>query len=505
MVFTLFVFLLLFMWQKMQGRLAIAFKMALSVFAYALPVVAILFLVFPRINFEKAEYGFSDILTKRSGHNGRMSLGSDALLVPSSQVIMELYFTKPLLKSEDLYFRGTVLYVDNNQEFLPLPPYLQHRLASKERASALGRPIAYDVTLYPHDEKWLYALDIPLSTPKKSQLLDDYTLVHDTKIKKSFRYNMRSFMEYRLDAPLSVEVKNAALQVDESRDPQSAAVAKKLRVGNDEETLTNVANYFLSLGLTYTLKPDPFDKKRPIDSFLQENKKGYCVHFAAAFTYMARIAGLPTRVVTGFRTNSDKALGNYLVVREYDSHAWVEVYLKKSGWRRVETTALAKYVERDAFEQLGEPTTALGRFLQESNLRFMYVKYLIETWILEYSRIKQMDILEKLLNSKVYLLKALFSFLVLVLLSVTLALFMGQRKAINSTRRLMTPLLNRLEKEGYVKKSSESMHHFLKRLPEQYDLEIIREIDLLYHQLRYAKEVDEEGRRRLKACIKKLH
>ncbi len=504
MVFTLFVFLLLFLWQKMQGELATAFKMALSVFAYALPIVAILFLVFPRINFEKAEYGFSDILTKRSGHNGRMSLGSDALLVPSSQVIMEVYFKKPLTKGRDLYFRGTVLYQDKDTAFLPLAKSAQHPLRQSETATHLAEPVDYDVTLYPHDERWLYGLDIPVVKPEKSQLLEDYTLVADKKVKKSLRYSVRSYMQYQMNAPLRKEIKKAALQIDLHRDEVSAKIAKSLHSKNDVETLNKLAAYFRSLGLTYTLKPDTFDTLRPIDSFLQENKKGYCVHFAAAFTYMARAAGLPARVVTGFRSNSDAALGNYLVVREYDAHAWVEVYLKKQGWRRVETTALAQYMDKDVMEQLGVPTTVLGRLLHESNLRFMYVKYIIETWVLEYSRMKQMEILKNLLSSNSYLIKAILYLLLFVMVSIGFAIYISGVKSTHTLLKLMQPLFKTLQKEGLQKRPTESMHHFFKRAEKFYDAQWLEQIDLLYQRLRYGEVIDAEDEKRLQKELKVL-
>ncbi len=388
MVFVLFLFLLLFVWNKMNSSLYDALKVSLSIFAYSLPIVALLFLVFPRISFEKADYGFRDELVKRSGHNGQMSLGSDALLVPSNQVIMEVYFDERLPKGRELYFRGTTLYVDSNDSFRELQSSYKEPLTPKSRAIELSESIDYKVTLYPHSEKWLYTLDIPNASPPKSTLFDDYTVVSEKKIDKVYRYALKSYLSYTMNAPIRKEIRDASLQVDESRDIISAQVARTLVAPSDTETLKNLTAYFQSLDLEYTLKPDPLDKERPIDSFLQGSKKGYCVHFAAAFTYMARVAKLPTRIVTGFMINTDEALENYLVVREYTAHAWVEVYLKSQGWVRVETTAFAKRFDADTLQNLDtSELTQTEKFLRYTNLRFMYVKYVIETWILEYSRV----------------------------------------------------------------------------------------------------------------------
>lgn len=502
MVFVLFIFLLLFLWQKMQGSLEEVLKMALSIFAFSLPVVALLFLVFPRISFEKADYGFKDDQLKHIGHNGKMSLGSDALLVPSSAVVMELYFQKPLPKATPLYFRGSTLYRDQNDLFLPLAKSLKKPLTTKRRAKVEGEKIVYDVTLYAHDQRWLYTLDVPIKIPPKSTLYDDYTLEAKEKISKDYRYTVESYTHYRMDAPITEAIKEAALQIDLHRDPISASVAKEFREKRDEARLDALKTYFRSLHLQYSLHPNPLDPKRPIDSFLQESKVGYCVHFAAAFTYMARAANLPARVVTGYMLNGSEALDRYLVVREYSAHAWVEVYLQNQGWVRVETTDFAKgaatLVARASDAGV---RTGWRLFLYESNLRFMYTKYLIERWILEYSRVKQMDILDKLLHNSAYLFTFLFYAFLLLFVSVVFAMLLKRQGCPDELLCALRPLLKTAQKKGMGKKSTESMHAFLMRINSVLDKGKIKEIDTLYHKIKYARQHEAEDIKRFKALI----
>ena len=52
-----------------------------------------------------------------------------------------------------------------------------------------------------------------------------------------------------------------------------------------------------------------------------------------------RAAGIPARVVTGYQGGYFNQLGNYLVVRQSDAHAWSEVWLGARGWVRVDPTA----------------------------------------------------------------------------------------------------------------------------------------------------------------------
>ncbi|WP_345974515.1 DUF3488 and transglutaminase-like domain-containing protein [Sulfurimonas sp. HSL3-7] len=501
-VFTLFVFMLLLVWSKMHTPLYDALKMALTLFAYALPVVALLFLVFPRISFEKAVYGFHDDFVKKSGHNGVMSLGSDAAMNLSSQVLMEVYFENGLPKEKGLYFRGTTLYVDRNDSFRQLPDRLKKPLAAGRKAIATGGRVAYSITLYPHNEKWLYALDIPASSPPKSTLLDDYTIVSDKKIDKRYRYEMHSDLSYLMNAPLRKEIREASLRFYGKRDAISSERARQLVAPRDKQTLENIAAYFRSLNLVYTLKPDHLDKKRPVDSFLYESKKGYCVHFAAAFAYMARASGLPARVVTGFLVNPNEALENYLVVRESDAHAWVEVYLQEKGWTRVETTAFAERIEGDVLQRLGVEGSNTGqKWLKRLNLHLMYLKYVIETWILEYSRVKQMEILHALINSSTYLVAFIVNGILFTALSIGVAIFVSARRCHDRVLCILRPLMKHAEKSGLEKQPNESMHDFLCRLKEKVNADMIDEIDLLYHKIKYAKKYETEDIAQLKKIV----
>ncbi len=52
-----------------------------------------------------------------------------------------------------------------------------------------------------------------------------------------------------------------------------------------------------------------------------------------------RAAGVPARVVTGYQGGDINPVGNYLIVRQSDAHAWAEVWLKGRGWVRVDPTA----------------------------------------------------------------------------------------------------------------------------------------------------------------------
>ena len=80
------------------------------------------------------------------------------------------------------------------------------------------------------------------------------------------------------------------------------------------------------------------DSMDVVAKFLEE-KAGYCVHFAAAMTVMARELGIPARVVVGYQPG-DRVAGeaDTFEVTSHDLHSWPELYFPGAGWTRFEPT-----------------------------------------------------------------------------------------------------------------------------------------------------------------------
>lgn len=72
--------------------------------------------------------------------------------------------------------------------------------------------------------------------------------------------------------------------------------------------------------------------------WLDSGQPGHCELFAGAFTLLARTAGHPTRVVTGYLGGDWNGYENYYMVRNRHAHAWVEVFSGRGHWFRVDPT-----------------------------------------------------------------------------------------------------------------------------------------------------------------------
>ncbi len=110
----------------------------------------------------------------------------------------------------------------------------------------------------------------------------------------------------------------------------------------------NVIDYIIyDLGCEYSITPNLKNVDPDLDgveNFLTNTKEGYCVQFASATALILRELGIPTRYVEGYIASnlskkgdtSDMSYGGY--VRDYEAHAWIEVYFDGVGWIQYETT-----------------------------------------------------------------------------------------------------------------------------------------------------------------------
>ena len=80
-------------------------------------------------------------------------------------------------------------------------------------------------------------------------------------------------------------------------------------------------------------------KDDPLVRWMDSGTPGHCELFAGAFTLLARTAGYPSRMVTGFRGGSWNTTSRNLTIRNSDAHAWCEIFdVKNQTWIRVDPT-----------------------------------------------------------------------------------------------------------------------------------------------------------------------
>jgi protein-glutamine gamma-glutamyltransferase len=95
---------------------------------------------------------------------------------------------------------------------------------------------------------------------------------------------------------------------------------------------------FLNRNYRYSMDNESASALDPLKSFLFDSRSGHCEYFATAQAVMMRVAGIPSRVVNGFRRGEYNNWNGHFVVRQSDAHSWVEGYFEGVGWVEFDPT-----------------------------------------------------------------------------------------------------------------------------------------------------------------------
>ncbi len=503
------------------NRIFPTFGRSLALLAQGIPIMLVLFILFPRFSSPlwhldlgqgSGVTGISDILTP----------GSISSLSRSKEVAFRVKFDKQPPPSIHRYWRGPVLWETDGHHWVAGQPLSE----TPARYQALGNPINYEVTLEATRQKWLFALDLPELVPENAEILPDFQIINLEKSNKRRRYPMQSRLNYNT-GPISKIERRKGLQLPDNITPRMKALVSKWRQSSSDNTgLVNEAlHWFRQQPYFYTLYP-PLVMDNPADQFLFETRRGFCEHYATSFALLMRTAGIPSRVVVGYQGGEANPLGDYMVIRQSDAHAWVEVALPKQGWVRVDPTAAVapERIERpfdldliDFGFSLGDPIRfSLGDpgFLRQFSKQLQWGMETLNAswhqWVIGYSRERQGYLmglmgLDFLKGRRLALVAVGVTTLVVVLLALPL-LRRGEWKERDPVQRTWTRLCKRLARKGFPRRPTEGPRDYtervLKKQPEwQTRLEPIAR---LYIGIRYGRQDSRQNRQNLKRLVRRF-
>ncbi|HET7370643.1 MAG TPA: DUF3488 and transglutaminase-like domain-containing protein, partial [Gammaproteobacteria bacterium] len=299
----------------------------------AVPVAAILFFIFPRIAGPIWQLQGKGVAT--TGIGDSMAPGSISDLAVSNRIAFRVHFDDPP-PAGPRYWRGPVLH-----HFAHGTWTRGGKKMRPARVEPKGEPARYTITLEPNNHRWLFALAIPASWPADAALGGDYTIYADKPVRERRQYEMVSFPQAAYGLDLSRAARERDLQLPEGGNPRARALAAqwKHELGSPQEIVQRALRRFASGDYYYTLKPPPLGSNG-IDQFLFETRQGFCGHYASAFVFLMRAAGVPAHVVTGYTGGERNPLDGYWTVRDAHAHAWAEVWLRGSGWVQIDPTSV---------------------------------------------------------------------------------------------------------------------------------------------------------------------
>ncbi len=383
------------------------------------PIMVVLFMLFPRM---APLWTVPQDTLAKTGLSGSLRMGGIADLAIDDSVAFRVRFpagARP--PPHSLYWRGPVLARFDGVEWNRLDPATSRAARRGALLRVRGAALDYEMTLEPNRLPLLPLLeatpssdaDAPRLEGQRAFLRFDLQWVTERAVTERLRLTARAYLDHQ-HGPLTDEPSlRDYTMLPPGFNPRTLAWARALRnepryTAATPEQLVDAVLLTIRRGFTYTLTPgsygDDADGRFAIDEFWLDRKQGFCEHFATAFVVVMRALDVPARLVTGYQGADPDLQDGYLVVRNSHAHAWAEVWLAGRGWTRIDPTA-AVAPERVVASRALRPRPGVVAGAIDSvspalmaQLRTMWeqVNNRWNQWVLNYSRLQQFDLLQKL-------------------------------------------------------------------------------------------------------------
>lgn len=387
-------------------------KLASKIFIQSIPLAIILFIFVPRV----APLWSLNVKTHsaKTGLAESMTPGDIAKLGASDELAFIATFDGEVPANEKLYWRALTMDKFDGETWKPSLPFGDTEWVTPQ--TLLGNQlfqnkedlVSYSVLVEPHEQKWLFALDRAYPQTSNTGLTQDFRVESRYRILNKLLYHIES----NLDEPLYKEPLSRVeryqythLPIGDNQQARSLAAQLQMSVKSDRDYINAVTQYYLSKPFVYTLKPDLLGDEDTIDRFLFETQNGFCAHYASSFTYLMRLAGIPSRIVTGYQGGEFNEAGGYLAVYQYNAHAWVEVWLDDIGWYRIDPTTfvaperVVDGIEEALEEEFADRSAFSSRnwyWLNKMRLKMEELNFYWNIWVLSYDQKKQKGLIEQL-------------------------------------------------------------------------------------------------------------
>lgn len=371
--------------RPLRGAVALAGKLVLA----AIPLALASFVLVPRLGSPLWGSPGGDA-SSRTGLSDHMAPGQFTDLMIDDSPALRVSFDGAPPPPSAQYFRTIVLSDFDGTTWT-------RALAGRRRNSSAtgGTAVDYRITLEPTQQRWLPALDVPVAAPDDAMLAGDDTLIANRPIAQPREYRVRSLIGASDATAMPPWQRERLLRLPENADPRARALAARWRGESiDDAGVVQRALAMFHDRFTYTLNP-PLLGRDSVDEFLFDTRAGFCEHYASAFVFLMRAAGIPARVVTGYQGGWWSDSGNYLLVRQSDAHAWAEIWRDGSGWQRVDPTAAVSpaRIERGAAQVNDAPGWARADWLRELRNRIDVVNRWWTQGVIRFDALRQRALL----------------------------------------------------------------------------------------------------------------
>ncbi len=374
------------------------------------PFIIIFYLLFPRaeVNFRLFDPSASSL-----GIPDSINLGSFREFSNSDEPVFTLINKN--YKKDELYFRVKIFdYMEKDKSWRPTSNIYMYNTFKNHIKIKKGQNTAetYEVILEPYKGRWIPSLS-------NSKLITNDNTIMENPFNQNFtsrnpidRKRKLEFLKYKPDQELYFRLLDyyTLLPDTVSKDLKNWAEENK-KNRTDKEYLNIILQTFANGSYYYNLSPENLSGNNYSDFFLKY-KEGYCEYFAGTFVLLARLANIPSRIVSGYLGGDLNDIGNFYVFRQKDTHAWAEVWFENEGWVRVDPTSFipAENV-RNTLNDLFNSNKTSENFISLKMFKYIgyYINYADFVWtqhLLSYDNTQRQSFIEDLFNfkfSKVFL------------------------------------------------------------------------------------------------------
>ena len=449
-----------------------------------LPLMILFFIFAPRFPPLWAIPLASD--SAKTGITDHMTAGDIANLSQSDELAFNVKFLGTRPKQNQLYWHGLVLqhfdgitWTQFSSELDPkvLKSKLKTNLSAiNERLVKKGDSLEYEVIYEKSSQSWLFSLSPVVSIKGNAFYGSDFRIIANRDLLEPMMLKLISYPEALRDIKLPESSRKLALQLPKHGNIQSRALAKRLFASSssNKDYIEKVLNRYKQQAFYYTLRPPLLNGSNSIDDFLLKSKKGFCAHYASSFVFMMRAVGIPSRVVVGYQGGEWNDNGNFLSVRQYDAHAWTEIWIENRGWVRFDPTAMVApdRIEKNLETAVNEEGSFLeakifsmtkNKWLNNLRKKLDSTQYAWRRFVLGYDDEAQKKFLKSLFGKMTMQKSALIvgSFFSAIILLWVMFLGLGKKHSTEAVEhQLYRRFCSLLEKHGVKRKLSQTPKEF---------------------------------------------
>ena len=444
-----------------KGSMAKLVAKCLWIPLLAIPLSVVMFVILPR-----TQYPLLDFLNRpdraKTGFTDRVRLGEVSSIQEDASIVFRANMEK--VEESVLYWRGIALdYFDGTS----WRSFEKRLFVPNTRTTKIeGRRIRQMIYLEPYQNVYLFGLDKPVFiSTRYVKKYDDLSYSSSIYIDRRMRYEVLSIIGDIIEDENIDEERY--LQVPENISSRIVdLVNTTIRGKEGPEKIWSLYALLHDGEFKYSLQNLPLSKN-PLETFLFDSKYGNCEYFASTFAIMLRIAGIPSRVIGGYRGGYYNDVGQYYLIPQKNAHVWVEAFVPQKGWFRYDPTPAS-------MENFALPLE--GGSLLKARVFLDTVNYYWYAFIINYNLEKQISFIRKVRTGikkpslrlkfdKDGLSKYLIIALSIAGMIIVVRLLIMPRQS--REKKLLSAFLQKMEKHGYRKEASQGLEEFVSRVDDE--------------------------------------